>query len=62
MTGGRRQDARIDAANLGEVQEAIGDHAGHHQADGIHVGGEQDAQGGARRRCPCASRGGRLAC
>ena len=34
-----RQDARVHPADLGDAEETVHD-SGHHQADGIHVGGD----------------------
>ena len=46
-----RQDARVHTADSGHAQEAAFCDAGHHKADGVHVG--CDEQGWARA-CGCA--------
>ena len=39
-----RQDARINAADAGELDQAVGFDRGHHHADFVHVGGDHHAE------------------
>ena len=44
-----RQNSRIDAANAGELNQALGVDRGHHHANFIHVGGDHHAEFGLLR-------------